>query len=140
MQTTKTVMREAIEVDAIACNLCGASCLDQRDPQVARGLIGAKAVGGYGDTFPADCEVWRFDLCEPCLAWLVSLFRVPVAATGRVPFMDRETALDDADAPLAFARTEASRALAERARALRDEWVRATPEAAALAQREGCEP
>jgi hypothetical protein len=41
----------------------------------------AKAVGGYVDAFPPDCEIWTLNLCESCLAWLVTTFAAYPAAT-----------------------------------------------------------
>jgi hypothetical protein len=61
------------------CNRCGHSCMEPVGPRgggevEASGLLGARTMGGYSGAFPPDMEWWTFDLCEPCLAWLVSTF------------------------------------------------------------------
>lgn len=74
-------------MEEIICNLCGLSCmLGRKDiPSYGPcGLINAQVCGGYestpGNGFGAldDLVRHRFSLCEFCLDWLFSKFKVPV--------------------------------------------------------------
>jgi hypothetical protein len=64
------------------CNLCGLSCnLKNWGPE---GLIDAVVIGGYEST-PGngsgaldDMTRYRFSICEFCLDWLFTKFRIPV--------------------------------------------------------------
>lgn len=76
----KTVTQDAI-VD-IRCNLCGESCLDTGE---CRNDLGTEVeiTGCYGSVFPSDSTTWKFDLCELCVAFLVSKFKTyPDAFSG----------------------------------------------------------
>lgn len=66
------------------CNLCGLTCrLNDMDSfDCNYGLIDAKAEGGYAST-PGngsgaldDCIGYEFNLCEFCLDWLFSIFKI----------------------------------------------------------------
>lgn len=67
------------------CNLCGLSChFDEEHDKSAYGLIDASVVGGYPST-PGngrgaldDMVGYQFSLCEFCLDWLFSKFRLKV--------------------------------------------------------------
>lgn len=90
-------MSETTEKE-ILCNLCGLPCtlgtvksfLDHR-----AGLTLATVYGGYhstpGNGFGAldDCNSYKFSLCEFCLDWLFSRFKVPVTVWDDVPIVWR---------------------------------------------------
>jgi len=67
------------------CNMCGLLCtLGDEATGADYGLINARASGGYEST-PGnghgaldDCTHYTFSLCEFCLDWLFSRFKVPV--------------------------------------------------------------
>jgi len=70
----------------ILCNLCGLTCaLGQGRWRDNHGLIDASVCGEYestpGNGWGAldDMTRHRFSLCEFCLDWLFSQFRIPVA-------------------------------------------------------------
>lgn len=70
------------------CNLCGLTCnIGPKDSPASgpHGLIDAAVIGGYEST-PGnghgaldDMDRYRFSLCEFCLDWLFSQFKIPVA-------------------------------------------------------------
>lgn len=72
----------------VTCNLCGLSCALGTAGHPAYdmgGLIKARVSGGYEST-PGngcgaldDCTSYSFSLCEFCLDWLFTQFKVPVA-------------------------------------------------------------
>lgn len=71
------------------CNVCGESCVLEEDiqGQVPSGLIDAVVAGGYSST-PGngsgaldDMRSYKFSICEFCLDWLFSAFKVPVEAS-----------------------------------------------------------
>lgn len=73
------------------CNLCGLSCsLGPKDSPAYgnHGLIDTTVIGGYestpGNGWGAldDMDRYRFSLCEFCLDWLFSQFKIPVAMDG----------------------------------------------------------
>lgn len=72
----RTVMKDVL------CNLCGESCMATQNEGTshARQYLTGIAItteGGYESAFPPDLERWRFDLCESCLGFLVSRFKLP---------------------------------------------------------------
>ncbi len=77
-QKTETVTKEI--VTDVRCNLCGESCLDSDDPHNNLGCD-VNAHGCYGSAFPSDSTAWHFDLCQLCLAFLVSKFKIYPAIT-----------------------------------------------------------
>jgi len=68
------------------CNLCGLPCSAGKGRHIDHeaGLIDASVTGGYestpGNGYGAldDASTYRFSLCEFCLDWLFSQFKVPV--------------------------------------------------------------
>lgn len=72
----------------ILCNLCGHSCL-LHEPSYSElnGLIKARVHGGYSSTpgngFGAldDTTAYTFSMCEFCLDWLFTQFKIPVKTT-----------------------------------------------------------
>lgn len=76
---------QAIERDKIdpLCNLCGQSCNFHADVKQPDGLVYQKVVGGF-DSTPGNgsgalddtCE-YTFSLCEFCLDWLFTQFKIP---------------------------------------------------------------
>lgn len=89
------------------CNLCGLSCLlGEGDHITLGGLIDAKVLGGYEST-PGngygtldDTERYSFSLCEWCIDWLFSQFRVLAVDS----YMDDLCPRDGETADEAFAR------------------------------------
>lgn len=78
-------MRE--QVKEVTCNWCGLSCAlgpPECPSYEMGGLINAIVRGGYsstagnGDGALDDMTSYRFSLCEFCLDWLFTQFRVPV--------------------------------------------------------------
>ncbi len=69
------------------CNLCGLTCSLGVSPHIDRrgGLIEATISGGYestpGNGYGAldDMTWYKFSLCEFCLDWLFSQFKIPVS-------------------------------------------------------------
>lgn len=72
-QKTETVTRDV--VTDIICNLCGESCLDTDGPHNDLG-VEVTVHGCYGSAFPGDLTSWKFHLCELCVAFLVSRFKL----------------------------------------------------------------
>lgn len=72
-QKTETVTRDV--VTNIICNLCGESCLDTNEPHNDLG-VEVNIHGCYGSAFPADMTSWKFHLCELCVAFLASRFKI----------------------------------------------------------------
>jgi len=75
----KRIVRTVVK--DILCNLCGESCMKTQHegtPQARQYLTGGSTVvdGGYESAFPPDYHRWRFDLCESCLGFLVSRFKI----------------------------------------------------------------
>jgi hypothetical protein len=65
------------------CNLCGESCNFHADVKQPDGLVDQKVVGGF-DSTPGngsgaldDTCVYTFSLCEFCLDWLFTQFKIP---------------------------------------------------------------
>lgn len=73
----------------VLCNLCGLTCrLDIGGScEQLGGLVNACAVGGpestpgNGDGALDDTIAYTFSLCEFCLDWLFSRFKIPVAVS-----------------------------------------------------------
>jgi hypothetical protein len=72
------------------CNWCGLPCTanaEGQHPDYKAGLIDACVQGGYestpgnGDGALDDATSYHFSLCEFCLDWLFSQFRIPVRMT-----------------------------------------------------------
>jgi hypothetical protein len=69
---------------AATCNMCGETCRINTENY---GMTNAKVSGGYESTAGNghgaldDCETYTFSLCEFCLDWLFSKFKVPVDIT-----------------------------------------------------------
>jgi hypothetical protein len=63
----------------ILCNLCGQSCIaGTHRHATAEGWLGAQLVGtDQEQVVPPWLEVWHLDLCQHCLGWLVSQFKIP---------------------------------------------------------------
>jgi hypothetical protein len=79
----KRIIRTVVK--DVLCNLCGESCMGTQHEGTShphRYLTGGSmaTVGGYESAFPPDYEQWRFDLCEPCLGFLVSRFKIAPSA------------------------------------------------------------
>lgn len=72
-QKTETVTRDV--VTDIRCNLCGESCLDTHETHNNLG-VEVNIHGCYGSAFPADMTSWKFHLCELCVTFLVSRFKL----------------------------------------------------------------
>lgn len=73
------------------CNMCGESCELGPNESPARancGLVNQSVSGGYestpgnGDGALDDCTTYTFSMCEFCLDWLFSRFRVPVSISS----------------------------------------------------------
>ncbi len=70
----------------ILCNMCGLTC--RLDPEVTEtyGLIKSTVSGGYestpgnGDGALDDCTRYTFSLCEFCLDFMFSNFKIPVVS------------------------------------------------------------
>lgn len=78
-----TVTREEDKVVDILCNRCGESLSvdtggGHRDYY---GLGEVEVSGGYASPVLPDAMTFTFSLCEPCLGYLFSTFRIP-PATG----------------------------------------------------------
>ena len=87
------------------CNLCGLPCTLGGDPypDFRAGLISAVVQGGYestaGNGYGAldDMTSYNFSLCEFCLDWLFSQFKIPVevkdymGSSGGYDFEDPNT-------------------------------------------------
>lgn len=72
---------EQVESDVIkdiVCNLCGESCMASDGMNTTECSV--QADGCYSSAFPPDLETWKFDLCEHCLVFLVSRFKIYPAA------------------------------------------------------------
>jgi hypothetical protein len=72
----------------VACNMCGLSCMLTESESPAgglHGLINEEVYGGYlstpgnGHGALDDLTRYTFSLCEFCLDWLFSKFKVPVS-------------------------------------------------------------
>jgi len=70
------------------CNLCGLTCVlgcEGHPCRAPRGLVDAQARGGYlstagnGHGALDDMTLYQFSLCEWCLDWLFSQFKIPVS-------------------------------------------------------------
>lgn len=79
------------EKEDVSCNLCGLSCGLGTPGHPAHdmgGLINARVSGGYEST-PGngcgaldDCTSYSFSMCEFCLDWLFTQFKIPVNAAS----------------------------------------------------------
>jgi hypothetical protein len=73
------------------CNLCGES-LQLEEPCERAGLVDTKVSGGYSSTpgngFGAldDLSTYEFSICEFCLDWLFTQFKIPPKITGPYDF------------------------------------------------------
>lgn len=113
-------------LEDVLCNLCGYSCAQRFDAETHElgGPVKARVSGGYsstpgnGDGALDDTTSYHFSLCEFCLDWLFSQFKIPVVTTNYM----------DGDAP-----DEPWRPAAERVAA--DDWRKMKSEFAAEAAR-----
>jgi len=72
------------------CNLCGLSChlADIEGITDYGGIIGLTVAGGYfstpgnGDGALDDNYYYKFSLCEFCLDWLFTQFKIPVSVNN----------------------------------------------------------
>lgn len=72
--------------EAPLCNLCALSCVLGDEPcRAPHGLVDVSVSGGYEST-PGnghgaldDCQRYTFSLCEFCLDWLFSQFKIQAA-------------------------------------------------------------
>jgi hypothetical protein len=80
MIKTKTVTVTQEEIEDIFCNKCGKSCKKFCDYE---GLIEAEFTGGY-DSKLGDGNMYRFSLCEDCLAPLFKKFIHSPLATSQL--------------------------------------------------------
>lgn len=69
---TETVTRDVGK--DVVCNLCGESCIDPTGPNNLGCEVSIQ--GCYGSAFPPDMVIWRFDLCELCIAFLASRSKI----------------------------------------------------------------
>lgn len=108
-------------LEDVACNLCGLSCVQHLSDELAvyGGLINARVCGGYSST-PGngvgaldDTVAYKFSLCEFCLDWLFSQFKIPVAMFD---YMGSDENFKPADLPLDEPWRSAAQRVAE------DDW------------------
>jgi hypothetical protein len=86
-----------VEIPEAICNLCGLSCILSSGYPEPYGLINANVHGGYSSTAGNgsgaldDCTSYSFSLCEFCLDWLFSQFKLPVKVSDHLSKIDEET-------------------------------------------------
>jgi hypothetical protein len=82
MRTYKTIMHPTVVEVRIVCNKCGREMnLDTTEYEEFMTDFIHKFKVGYGFGSDRDGTLCQFDLCEDCLEWLYSTFKVPVRNT-----------------------------------------------------------
>jgi hypothetical protein len=72
----------------VLCNRCGLSCVIGPEGSQPAGLIKAEVTGSYestpgnGNGALDDGDKYHFCLCEFCLDWLFTTFKIPVTVCG----------------------------------------------------------
>lgn len=123
MRTTRTEMHPVEIVDRVTCNLCGGPCAvrigtDGTANQCATSVV---AEGIYGSDMPPDTILWKFDLCQLCLGWVVSLLRIRPDMAERTIWNGQEIPTEDAGLP--FGENPKGAIV----HSLREAWIQANP-------------